>query len=96
MVDHLRKQVRLKVIPEPDHNTPALRIIETSSGNDTYEAQTLNEEPRLSCGACDHVFFVGIYPDTLQDRIFHCPNCGADNVADPLDDQRRRFAQPTV
>lgn len=72
----ISQKVKLKVIPQPEHNARSVFI---KQGIGTVLIQGYTSEIALCCGNCEAPIIIGVEPKQIIGVVFKCNSCGAFN-----------------
>jgi len=72
----IKKELKLKVIPEPDPNTRSVFIY---NGEGSTAFRGVEVGLALTCGKCNSYLVVGIPRESIKDIVIKCNGCGAFN-----------------
>jgi len=72
----ITKELKLKVIPEPDPDTRSVFIY---NGEGTIAFRGFEVGLALTCGQCNSHLVVGVRRENIKNIVIKCNNCGAFN-----------------
>jgi hypothetical protein len=74
----ITQRMSLKVIPEPDHNTRAVFML-NNDGDGTIIFAGYDVGLALTCGSCASELVVGMKRESITGIVIQCKKCGSFN-----------------